>query len=137
MSGVNKVILVGRLGGDPETKAAGNTTATRFSIATSETWEKNGQKQERVEWHKITVWGKMGESCQKYLKKGRQAYIEGKLQTDSWEDNGVKKWSTSVIAQTVQFLGSADSSGGQREDPPLDQQDSGGGGFDASQEGPL
>lgn len=136
MAGVNKVILVGRLGGDPETKAAGTSSATRFSLATSETWlDKQQQKQERVEWHRVTVWGKLGENCQKYLKKGKQAYIEGKLQTDSWEDNGVKKYATSIIAQNVTFLGDADSNGRQQDAPLVPPENQGG--YDASQEGPL
>ncbi len=108
MSGVNKVIIIGRLGADPEMKAVGQgSTVTRLSVATSENWtDKNGQKQERTEWHRITVWGKLAEICGKYLSKGRQVYVEGKLQTRSWEDNGVKKYATDIVASTVQFLGS-------------------------------
>lgn len=108
MSGVNKVIIVGRLGQDPEMKAVGQgATVTRLNVATSETWVgKDGQKQERTEWHRIAVWGKLAEICGKYLAKGRQVYVEGKLQTRSWEDNGVKKYSTEIVASTVQFLGS-------------------------------
>ena len=109
MSGVNKVIIIGRLGADPEMKAVGQgSTVTRLSVATSESWtDKNGQKQERTEWHRITVWGKLAEICGKYLQKGRQVYVEGKLQTRSWEDNGQKKYATDIVANTVQFLGSA------------------------------
>ena len=111
MSGVNKVILIGRLGQDPEMKAVGQgTTVTRLNVATSENWVgKDGQKQERTEWHRITVWGKLAEICGKYLAKGRQVYVEGRLQTRSWEDNGVKKYSTEIVATTVQFLGSANN----------------------------
>jgi single-strand DNA-binding protein len=111
MSGVNKVILVGRLGQDPELKIAGNQPVARFSIATSENWiGKDGQKQERTEWHRIVVWGKQGENCAKFLTKGRQVYIEGKLQTRSWEDQqGQKKYQTEVVATTVQFLGNGNS----------------------------
>lgn len=107
MSGINKVILIGRLGQDPEMKAVGQgATVTRLNVATSENWvDKSGQKQERTEWHRITVWGKLAEICGKYLSKGRQVYIEGKLQTRSWEDNGQKKYATEIVAQTVQFLG--------------------------------
>ncbi len=106
MSGINKVIIVGRLGQDPEMKAVGQgSTVTRLSVATSETWiDKSGQKQERTEWHRITVWGKLAELCGKYLAKGRQVYVEGKLQTRSWEDNGQKKYATEIVASTVQFL---------------------------------
>ena len=111
MSGVNKVIIVGRLGQDPEMKAVGQgSTVTRLNVATSETWVgKDGQKQEKTEWHRITVWGKLAEICGKYLAKGRQVYVEGRLQTRSWEDNGQKKYATEIVASTVQFLGSAQS----------------------------
>lgn len=110
MSGVNKVIIVGRLGGDPEMKAIGQgTTVTRLNVATSENWVgKDGQKQERTEWHRIVVWGKLAELCGKYLAKGRQVYVEGRLQTNSYEKNGVKMYSTEIVANTVQFLGSVD-----------------------------
>lgn len=109
MSGVNKVILVGRLGADPETKAIGNgSTVCRLNLATSETWVKDGQKQERTEWHRITVWGKLAEICGKHLSKGRQVYVEGKLQTRKWEDTkGETRYTTEIVASTVQFLGSA------------------------------
>ena len=111
MSGVNKVIIVGRLGQDPEMKAVGQgSTVTRLNVATSETWMgKDGQKQEKTEWHRISVWGKLAEICGKYLSKGRQVYVEGRLQTRSWEDNGQKKYATEIVATTVQFLGSANS----------------------------
>lgn len=111
MAGVNKVIIIGRLGQDPETKAVGQgATVTRLNIATSENWiGKDGQKQERTEWHRVAVWGKLAEICGKYLAKGRQVYVEGRLQTRSWEDNGQKKYSTEIVATTVQFLGSANS----------------------------
>ncbi len=111
MSGVNKVIIVGRLGQDPEMKAVGQgSTVTRLNVATSENWVgKDGQKQEKTEWHRITVWGKLAEICGKYLSKGRQVYVEGKLQTRSWEDNGQKKYATEIVASTVQFLGSGQS----------------------------
>ena len=111
MSGVNKVIIIGRLGQDPEMKAVGQgTTVTRLNVATSENWVgKDGQKQERTECHRIAVWGKLAEICGKYLAKGRQVYVEGRLQTRSWEDNGQKKYSTEIVATTVQFLGSANN----------------------------
>jgi single-strand DNA-binding protein len=110
MSGVNKVIIVGRLGADPEVKAVGQgSTVTRLNVATSENWMgKDGQKQERTEWHRIVVWGKLAEICGKHLSKGRQVYIEGRLQTRSWEDpQGQKKYATEIVANTVQFLGGA------------------------------
>jgi single-strand DNA-binding protein len=114
MSGVNKVIIVGRLGADPEVKAVGQgSTVTRLNIATSENWMgKDGQKQERTEWHRVVVWGKLAEICGKHLSKGRQVYVEGRLQTRQWEDQqGQKKYTTEIVANTVQFLGSA---GGER-----------------------
>ena len=108
MAGVNKVMIIGRLGSDPEVKqiTSGNTVAT-LSVATSESWnDKNGQKQERTEWHRVVVWGKTAELCGKYLSKGRQLYLEGRLQTRSWEDQqGQKKYTTEIVATTVQFLG--------------------------------
>ncbi|MCX7977803.1 MAG: single-stranded DNA-binding protein [Bdellovibrionaceae bacterium] len=111
MSGVNKVILVGRLGADPEVKSVGQgNVVTRLNIATSEQWtDKNGQRQERTEWHRVTVWGKLAEICGKHLSKGRQVYVEGRLQTRSWEDqqSGQKRYATEIVATTVQFLGSA------------------------------
>ncbi|MBS1970465.1 MAG: single-stranded DNA-binding protein [Bdellovibrionales bacterium] len=125
MSGVNKVIIVGRLGADPEVKAVGQgTTVTRLNIATSENWMgKDGQKQERTEWHRVVVWGKLAEICGKHLSKGRQVYVEGRLQTRQWEDQqGQKKYTTEIVANTVQFLGSA---GGERSTE--NRQSSGGG----------
>lgn len=120
MSGVNKVILVGRLGADPEIKTVGSgQTVARLSLATSENWTgKDGQKQERTEWHRIVVWGRQAENCGKHLSKGRQVYIEGRLQTRSWEDpQGQKKYSTEIVASTVQFLGAGgEKSGGGATD---------------------
>lgn len=106
MSGVNKVIIIGRLGKDPEMKTIGQgSVVTALTVATSENWtDKNGQKQERTEWHRINVWGKPAENCAKYLSKGSQVYVEGRLQTRSWEDNGQKKYATDIVASTVQFL---------------------------------
>jgi len=108
MSGVNKVIIVGRLGQDPELKAVGNgQSVTKLNIATSEQWTgKDGQKQERTEWHRVVVWGRQAETCSRHLTKGRQVYVEGRLQTRQWEDaNGQKRYTTEIVANTVQFLG--------------------------------
>lgn len=109
MSGVNKVIIVGRLGADPELKQVGNAqSVARLSVATSEAWTgKDGQKQERTEWHRIVVWGRVAENCAKHLAKGRQVYVEGRLQTRSWDDQatGQKKYATEIVATNVQFLG--------------------------------
>lgn len=111
MSGVNKAIIVGRLGADPEVKTVSSgQTVCRLSVATSENWtDRDGQKQERTEWHRVVVWGRMAEICGQHLAKGRQVYIEGRLQTRSWEDQqGVKKYTTEIVATTVQFLGAND-----------------------------
>ena len=107
---VNKVIIVGRLGQDPELKYTPSGMAVcNFSCATSESWtDKSGQKQERTEWHRVVVWGKLAELCGQYLAKGRQCYVEGSLQTRSWEDKqGQKRYTTEVNAKTIQFLGGA------------------------------
>jgi single-strand DNA-binding protein len=134
MSGVNKVILVGRLGADPEVKAIGSgSTVCRLNLATSETWIKDGQKQERTEWHRITVWGKLAEICGKHLAKGRQVYVEGKLQTRSWEDQqGQKKYATEIVASTVQFLGPV----GERASTSSSQSSGGGDDFGHQDFGP-
>ncbi len=111
---VNKVILVGRLGQNPEVRYTPSGSAVaNFSVATNETWtDKNNQKQERVEWHRVVVWGKLAELCNQYLQKGRQCYVEGRLQTRSWQDkDGTTKYSTEVQAQTIQFLGGNASEG--------------------------
>ncbi len=105
---INKVILIGNLGKDPEVRHSPNGSAVgNLSIATSESWtDKNGQKQEKTEWHRVVVFGKLAELCGQYLTKGRQAYIEGKLQTRSWQDkDGQTRYTTEVVAQSIQFLG--------------------------------
>ncbi len=112
---VNKVILLGRLGQDPELKYTPSGAAVcNFSLATTEAWtDKNsGQKQERTEWHRVVVWGKLAELCNQYLSKGRQAFVEGRLQTRSWDDqNGQKRYTTEINATTVQFIGGQASTG--------------------------
>ena len=111
---VNKVILIGRLGQDPELKYTPSGTAVaNFSLATSESWnDKSGQKQDRTEWHRIVVWGKLAELCNQYLAKGRQAFVEGALQTRSWEGkDGQKRYTTEINARSVQFLGGNASAG--------------------------
>lgn len=109
MQGVNKVILVGRLGQDPEIRAtpSGQTVAS-LRIATSESWIKDGQREERTEWHRVVVWGKQAENVGKFLTKGRAVFIEGKLQTRSWDDqqSGQKRYMTEIVASNVQFLDS-------------------------------
>jgi len=109
------VILIGRLGQNPEVRYTPSGAAVaNFSIATSESWmDKSGQKQERTEWHRIVVWGKTAENCNQYLTKGRQVYVEGRLQTRQWQDkDGQTKYTTEVQAQTVQFLGAAGAGAG-------------------------
>lgn len=106
--GVNKVILIGNLGADPEVRfTPGGQAVANFKIATNESWiDKSGQKQERTEWHRIVVWGKTAENCGEYLKKGRQVYVEGRLQTREWTDKeGKKNYTTEIVATSVQFLG--------------------------------
>ncbi len=115
---VNKVILVGRLGQNPEVRYTPSGAAVaNFSLATNENWiDKSGQKQEKTEWHRIVVWGKTAENCNQYLAKGRQVYVEGKLQTRQWQDkDGQTKYTTEVQAQTVQFLGANGTSPGVGE----------------------
>lgn len=106
---VNKVILVGNLGADPEIRSTqGGDTVCSLSVATSEKWQdKRGDPKEHTEWHKIVVWGKQAEACAKYLAKGRQVYVEGKIRTEKWTDqSGTDRWTTKIIADTVRFLGS-------------------------------
>ena len=118
MSGVNKVILLGRLGADPEVRyTAGGTAVAKFNLATSETWkDKDGSKQEKTEWHRVVAFGKLGETCGEYLSKGKQVYVEGKLQTRSWEDKeGNKKYTTEVNVNNMVMLGSGSGEGGGKE----------------------
>jgi single-strand DNA-binding protein len=108
MSGVNKVILVGRLGTEPEVRSTpGGQQVATLSIATSESWMKDGKKEEKTEWHRVVLWGRQAELAQKYLKKGRMVYIEGKLQTRSWDDKqGQKRYTTEIVANNLQFIDS-------------------------------
>lgn len=119
MAGVNKAILVGNLGKDPELRyTQGGQAVVNFPVATSEQWtDKSGERQERTEWHRIVVWGKVGENCAQYLSKGRSVYIEGRIQTREWEDqSGQKRYTTEINAQTVQFLGGGAGGGARREE---------------------
>lgn len=124
---VNKVILLGRLGQDPELKHTPSGTAVcNLSIATTESWnDKNsGQKQEKTEWHRVVMFGKIAELSNQYLKKGSQAFVEGKLQTRSWEDkDGNKRYTTEINAMSVQFIGSTperNEAQKKAEDAPVD-----------------
>ena len=114
MASVNKVILVGNLGADPELRyTSSGTPVASFSLATREQWtNKAGEKGEKTEWHKIVAWARLGEICGEYLHKGKQVYIEGRLQTRSWEDrDGNKRYTTEIVAQTMQMLGPAGKEG--------------------------
>jgi len=109
MGSVNRAIVVGNLGKDPEVRyTQGGQPVANFTVATNEKWtdKTSGQLQERTEWHRIVVWGKLAEICGEYLKKGRQAFIEGRLQTREWTDKeGKKQYSTEIVANNVQFIG--------------------------------
>ncbi|MGE4232773.1 MAG: single-stranded DNA-binding protein [Bacteriovoracia bacterium] len=110
---VNKVILIGRLGANPDVRyTPGGAAVANFNIATNESWnDKNGQKQERTEWHRVVVWGKLAQLCGEYLSKGRQVFVEGRLQTRQWQDkDGQTKYTTEVVATGVQFLGAGGAS---------------------------
>ncbi|MBI3178226.1 MAG: single-stranded DNA-binding protein [Deltaproteobacteria bacterium] len=115
---VNKVILIGRLGADPEVRYTPSGTAVaNFRIATSENWtDKQGQRQERTEWHRIVAWSKLAELVGEYLSKGRQVYVEGRLQTRAWDDrDGNKRYSTEVQAREITFLGGRGEGAGERK----------------------
>lgn len=124
MASVNKVILIGNLGSDPEVRfLPSGQSVGNFNIATTERWSgKDGNPGERTEWHRIVVFGKQAENCKEYLKKGRQVYVEGRLQTREWEDKeGQKRKTTEIIANQVNFLGSGGGGGrpqgGTQESP--------------------
>jgi single-strand DNA-binding protein len=126
--GVNKAILVGNLGSDPEMRyTPSGQGVCEFRVATNESWnDKNGQRQERTEWHRIVVWGKRAEVCSKYLSKGRSVYVEGRIQTRTYDDkDGNKRYITEIVAQDVQFLGGGGRDGardnrGSEPAPPSD-----------------
>ena len=114
MAGLNKVMLIGNLGRDPEIRYSQQGMAVvNFTLATTETWfDKNtGERQDKTEWHRIKVFGKQAETCEKYLSKGKQVYIEGRLQTSSWEKEGQTHYTTEVIVSNFMFLGSRDGGG--------------------------
>jgi single-strand DNA-binding protein len=107
MSSVNKVILVGNLGKDPELRYTQSGTAfCNCSLATTDNWtDQSGNRQEKTEWHRITIWKKQAENVAKYCRKGSPLYVEGRLQTRSWDENGQKRYSTDIVAELVKFLG--------------------------------
>lgn len=123
MASVNKVILIGNLGKDPETRYMPNGDAvTNITLATTETWkDKNGEKQEKTEWHRVTFYRKLAEIAGEYLKKGRPVYVEGRLETRKWTDKaGAERYTTEIIANDMKMLGSKPGSGsydaGDREE---------------------
>jgi single-strand DNA-binding protein len=121
MAGVNKVILVGNLGKDPEIRTLDNgRSVASFSLATTESYkDKNGQKVDNTEWHNIVMWSPLAEIAQKYLKKGNQVYLEGKLTTRSWDDKeGNKRYTTEVVVRDMTLLGSPSGAGGRNEADP-------------------
>ena len=122
MASVNKAILIGNLGRDPEVRYTPSGTAVaNFSVATTENWtNKDGEKQSRTEWHRVVAWGRLGETCGEYLSKGSQVYIEGSIQTNEWEDKeGNKRQTTEIRAWRMQMLGSR----GSADVPPEANQD--------------
>jgi single-strand DNA-binding protein len=115
MASVNRVILLGNLGRDPETRyTTGGEAVTNLSVATSEQWkDKNGEKQEKTEWHRVVLFGRQAEVAGEYLKKGRSVYIEGRLQTRKYTDkDGVEKYSTEIVGDRMQMVGGAREGGG-------------------------
>ena len=123
MASVNKVIIIGNLGRDPETRYMPEGGAiTNISVATTETWkDKNGEKQEKTEWHRVAMFGKTAEIAGEYLKKGSQVYIEGRLETRKWTDKeGQERYTTEIRADRMQMLGSR-SGGSERMTPPEDE----------------
>jgi single-strand DNA-binding protein len=114
---INKVILLGNLGSDPELRNVGSSSVCDLSLATTSKWTaKDGSHKADTQWHRVVVWGKQAESCKEYLSKGRQIYVEGHLQTRQWEDrDGNKRYTTEVVAETVKFLG-----GGRDRAPTAD-----------------
>jgi len=125
--GINKVILIGNLGGDPETRYLPNGNAvTNLTLATSDSWkDKQGQKQERTEWHRVSFFGKIAEIAGKYLRKGSKVYIEGRLQTREWEKDGVKRYTTEVVVDmggAMQMLDSRNDNSGDSQAPQQSRQ---------------
>ena len=125
--GVNKAIIVGTLGQDPEVKyTAGGSAVVNISVATNESWKdkQTGEAQERTEWHRIVMFGKLAEIANQYLKKGSQAYFEGRIQTRKWQDkSGQDRYTTEIVANEMQMLGGKPSSGTVPFDPPAKQSD--------------
>lgn len=136
MASVNKAIILGNLGRDPELRhTPGGKAVATLRIATNEVWtDQSGERQERTEWHTVVVWGRQAENCNQYLKKGRSVYIEGRLTTRKWQDkDGKDRYSTEIVADRVQFIGGGSGGGGggrEFEDQSLEPPPPGGGGDD-------
>ncbi len=133
MASVNKVILLGNLGADPELKyTPAGYPVCRLSVATSETYMKDGSRQTKTQWHRVVIWNKQAESCAKYLSKGRTVYCEGKLATRTWQDKdtGKTNYATEITAQSIQFIGGgksekANDSDGVKEEPFIESPSNG------------
>ena len=138
--GVNKVIIVGNLGGDPETRYMPSGAAvTNLTVATNESWKdkQTGEQKERTEWHKVAMFNRLAEIAAEYLRKGSQVYIEGKLRTRKWQDqNGNDRWTTEIIADEMQMLGGRGGAGGGGSFGGGGGQQGGGGGNAPPQPGP-
>ena len=119
--GVNKVILIGNLGADPETRyTAGGSAVTNVRLATTDSWrdKQSGEQQERTEWHRVVFWGRLAEIAAEYLRKGSQIYVEGRIQTRKWQgQDGQDRWTTEIVGNEMQMLGSR---GGAGASPPPD-----------------
>lgn len=122
MASLNKVQLIGRLGKDPECRPVGDSTVCNFSVATNEYWndKATGEKKESTEWHRIVVWNKQAELAQAFLKAGSQVYLEGKIQTNEWEKDGEKRYTTEVKVSSIQFLDTKSDAGTAPSPEPKD-----------------
>jgi single-strand DNA-binding protein len=136
MASLNKVMIIGRLGHDPELRyTQSNTAVCNFRVATDESWtdRQSGERKESTEWHRIVVWGRQAETCDRYLSKGRMVFVDGSLRTREWEDrDGNRRWTTEIVARRVLFLDSRGDNaraGGSEEPPPPSDADAG---FDPS-----
>jgi single-strand DNA-binding protein len=121
---INKAMLIGNLGANPEVRYTQTGTAvTSFNLATTETWVKDGKKEEKTEWHRIVAFGRLGEICGEYLSKGSKVYIEGKIQTRQWDDkDGNKRYTTEIVAREMKMLspkGGGDNTTSYRDEPPM------------------
>jgi len=117
---INKVMLLGRLGKEPEVRyTQDGSMVVNFSLATDESYKKDGEKVQKTEWHKIVVFGKLAEICAKYLNKGSLVYVEGKIQTRSWEDKGTKRYITEIVASTMKMLDKKEENPEPETDTPF------------------